>query len=201
MARLASEPDLLALMSHNASAGTRDRFTVESEVDAFVDVLAAAAAQRRGRPHAAHHERVQAVRAREGPLSRAHVPRSASDRLAGPLVGDGFRLRGEEAAFVVDGVRLAAPRRFISNYIQASYEPELVAWLHHNLVPGCVVIDAGAHVGYLSIVMAKLVGDSGHVFAIEPALENAEYLSRNVRANCVLNVDILPVALAEPTRD
>jgi glycosyltransferase involved in cell wall biosynthesis len=43
--RLATEPGLLALMSHNARVGTRNRFTVESEVDAFVDVLASAAAR------------------------------------------------------------------------------------------------------------------------------------------------------------
>jgi glycosyltransferase involved in cell wall biosynthesis len=43
--RLASEPGLLALMSENARTGTQDRFTVESEVDAFVDLLRAAAAR------------------------------------------------------------------------------------------------------------------------------------------------------------
>jgi hypothetical protein len=33
-------------MSHNARIGTRNRFTVESEVDAFVDVLVSASAVR-----------------------------------------------------------------------------------------------------------------------------------------------------------
>ena len=42
--RLGTEPGLLALMSHNARVGTRNRFTIESEVDAFVDVLASASA-------------------------------------------------------------------------------------------------------------------------------------------------------------
>jgi FkbM family methyltransferase len=130
-------------------------------------------------------------------LRRARVPRGASDRLAGLIVGDGLRLRGEEAEFEVNGVKLAAPRRFLSNYIETSYEPELVSWLQHNLAPGCVVIDSGAHVGYLSIVMAALVGNSGHVFAIEPALENVNYLIRNMRTNDARNVDIIPVALAE----
>jgi glycosyltransferase involved in cell wall biosynthesis len=41
--RLATEPGLLARMSDNAQASTRDRFTPEDYVEAFVDVLAAAA--------------------------------------------------------------------------------------------------------------------------------------------------------------
>jgi FkbM family methyltransferase len=142
-------------------------------------------------------ERYRLFRRVESRLRHGHVPRAASDRLAGPIVGGGFRLRGIDAEFEINSVKLVAPRRFVSNYFDTEYEPELVTWLQHTLAPGCVVIDAGAHIGYLSIVMARLVGGSGHVFAIEPALENVEYLSRNVRANCVQNVDILPVALAE----
>ena len=146
---------------------------------------------------ACSRERYKRFRRVERVLRRAHVPRAASDWLAWPIVGYGFRLRGEEAEFEVDGTKLVAPRKFLSAYFQTSYEPELITWLQRKLRPGSVVIDAGAHVGYLSIVMAKLVGDDGHIFAIEPALENVEHLSRNVRANNLGNVDILPIALAD----
>lgn len=43
--RVAEEPGLLATLSKNAGVGTRDRFTIESEVDELVAVLRAAAAQ------------------------------------------------------------------------------------------------------------------------------------------------------------
>jgi glycosyltransferase involved in cell wall biosynthesis len=46
--RLASEPGLLARMSENAMAGTRDRFTLEGYVEAFLDVLRAAASHTGG---------------------------------------------------------------------------------------------------------------------------------------------------------
>ena len=141
-------------------------------------------------------ERYRMFRRVESRLRRARVPQAACDRLARTIVGDDFRLRGDEAEFEINGVRLAAPRRFLSNYLQTSYEPELVTWLQDNLGPGGIVIDAGAHVGYLSIVMAALVGERGHVFAIEPAIENVAYLSRNLRRNGAQNVEILPVALA-----
>lgn len=39
LARLAEDPALLARMSTNASADARDRFTLEGEVDAFVDAM------------------------------------------------------------------------------------------------------------------------------------------------------------------
>jgi glycosyltransferase involved in cell wall biosynthesis len=47
--RLASEPGLLARMSENAMAGTRDRFTLEGYIQAFLDVLRTAAAHVPGR--------------------------------------------------------------------------------------------------------------------------------------------------------
>lgn len=142
-------------------------------------------------------KRYRWLRRMESRLRRAHVPASAlTGWLAGPIVGGGFRLRGDDATFDVDGVRLVTPRRFVPHFIQAPYEPDLLMWLDHNLAPGGVAIDVGAHVGYLSIVMAKLVGSAGHVYAIEPALENVAYLTKNLEANHVRNVDILPVAAA-----
>jgi glycosyltransferase involved in cell wall biosynthesis len=50
---LASEPGLLARMSENARIGSADRFTIESEVEAFVDVLATAVARQKHHPQGA----------------------------------------------------------------------------------------------------------------------------------------------------
>src|SRR5487761_1651846 len=69
-------------------------------------------------------ERYRMFRRVESRLRRARVPQAACDRLARTIVGDDFRLRGDEAEFEINGVRLAAPRRFLSNYLQTSYEPE-----------------------------------------------------------------------------
>jgi glycosyltransferase involved in cell wall biosynthesis len=41
--RIATEPGLIAQMSENARTGARDRFTVESELESFLEVLTAAA--------------------------------------------------------------------------------------------------------------------------------------------------------------
>jgi glycosyltransferase involved in cell wall biosynthesis len=52
--KLASEPGLLARMSENASAGTQDRYTIENEVGAFVDVIAAVIARQKDGPLDSH---------------------------------------------------------------------------------------------------------------------------------------------------
>ena len=61
-------------------------------------------------------------------------------------------------------------------------EPELAS-LSHLLKPGYVFIDVGANVGVFSMKAAKQVGDSGIVIAVEPFMESARQLSRNVSMN------------------
>jgi FkbM family methyltransferase len=68
-----------------------------------------------------------------------------------------------------------------------------VAELEH-LRPGVVVADIGAHIGFLTFLMARLVGDTGRVYAFEPAPENVAYLTRNVASNGATNVVVVPVA-------
>ncbi|MBI2327840.1 FkbM family methyltransferase [Candidatus Curtissbacteria bacterium] len=57
-----------------------------------------------------------------------------------------------------------------------------------NIKLGQVVIDVGAHIGYYSLIFAKLVGSSGRVFAFEPDKNNFSLLVKNVRINNYKNV-------------
>jgi FkbM family methyltransferase len=134
-----------------------------------------------------------ALRRARRALDLIGVPSSVTGRVARlfrPTGGD-----AEGVPFDVGGVRLWAPRRFVANYVGREYEPGLTRLLRETLREGAVVIDAGAHVGYLSILMAREVGAAGRVFAIEPSLENVDFLRRNLAANQVTNVSVLPVAL------
>ncbi|NQT94689.1 MAG: FkbM family methyltransferase [Lentisphaerae bacterium] len=45
------------------------------------------------------------------------------------------------------------------------------------------VLDIGANVGYQAFTMASIVGDGGHVFAVEPDPRNLRLLRANVRLN------------------
>lgn len=59
---------------------------------------------------------------------------------------------------------------------------------------GDTVVDVGANVGIFTVKAAKRVGDKGRVIAIEPERENLKYLKRNVDANNLKNVTIIPKA-------
>lgn len=77
------------------------------------------------------------------------------------------------------------------------YEPETTEIIRSSLGPGMVMVDLGAHLGYFTVLGAKLVGCSGHVFAFEPAPQTRELLARNVRSNgCEQVVTVLPYAVS-----
>ena len=83
-----------------------------------------------------------------------------------------------------------------SRFLRGDYEPETTAALQAELDEGDVFFDVGAHVGYLSVVGARRVDDSGRVFAFEPRPMNREFLLRHLRVNAVTNVTVLETGVA-----
>jgi FkbM family methyltransferase len=90
----------------------------------------------------------------------------------------------------VDGFELCVPNRFAPAYLERPYEPLSTAFLSRHLGPGKVALDVGAHVGVMTLRMARLVGESGLVVAAEPSLENRAYIERNLLKNGLLNVRV-----------
>jgi FkbM family methyltransferase len=74
---------------------------------------------------------------------------------------------------------------FLSGFwmFHAVYEPENTAFFKRTIAPGDVVVDAGANVGYFTVLFGKLVGNSGKVLALEPAPRARAILARNVKRN------------------
>ena len=62
---------------------------------------------------------------------------------------------------------------------------------------GDTVLDLGANIGVYTLIFAKLVGKSGHVFAFEPDPTNFEILSKNVKENKHENVTLVQKAVSE----
>lgn len=62
------------------------------------------------------------------------------------------------------------------------------------LRPGMAVVDAGANVGYFSVLLAKLLGRTGRVFAFEPAPDNHFILEANALLTQQLCPEAAPVA-------
>jgi FkbM family methyltransferase len=76
-------------------------------------------------------------------------------------------------------------------------EPELIHVLFRALKPGDLAVDAGACVGFFTIIMSKLVGPSGKVIAIEPDDRNLSVLRKNLDINDCSNVEIVDQPLSE----
>ncbi|MHB8604252.1 MAG: FkbM family methyltransferase [Thermoplasmatota archaeon] len=77
------------------------------------------------------------------------------------------------------------------------YEPAQTALVTRVVKPGDVVIDAGANVGYYTLLLARLVGPTGRVHAFEPHPANLAMLRRNIAANSFTNVVIHENALSD----
>lgn len=62
-------------------------------------------------------------------------------------------------------------------------EIEFMTLIREQLKPGEVAFDIGANIGYVSLVMAMLVGERGHIYAVEPDSTNFKVLTKNVALN------------------
>jgi len=63
------------------------------------------------------------------------------------------------------------------------YEPGCVRFVRQALRPGMRCLDAGAHAGFYTCLMASLVGETGMVHAFEPMPESYQLLLKNVAEN------------------
>src|SRR4029077_15611045 len=62
---------------------------------------------------------------------------------------------------------------------------------------GDTCIDAGCQIGYYSCLLAKLVGEKGHVYSFDPNPEACLSTQRNLRLNGFSHVEVVQAALAE----
>ncbi|HZQ78268.1 MAG TPA: FkbM family methyltransferase [Acidimicrobiia bacterium] len=75
-----------------------------------------------------------------------------------------------------------------------AYQRDLTLLLRRRLRPDAVVVDGGAHIGVLTLVMAKLC-PAGRVYAFEPSEETRSHLVANLAANGAANVTVETAAL------
>jgi FkbM family methyltransferase len=99
----------------------------------------------------------------------------------------------------VGGVRVAGNHAGHLYYLRELAEGRdrfLVELLVRATPPGGVAVDAGAHIGYLTVHLARAVGPEGRVFAFEPEAGARNALARNVARNGVAGqVEVVPDAL------
>lgn len=86
---------------------------------------------------------------------------------SGPLAGCKFRASTAEKYFLLG----------------AAFEPHVGELLKSLVAPGDIVCDVGAHAGYWTLALARLVGPAGRVIALEPSPRNYARLRGNLALN------------------
>ena len=77
------------------------------------------------------------------------------------------------------------------------HESEARNELAHCVAPGDVVLDIGAHHGLYTLLLSRLVGESGLVHAFEPHPSNVEKLRENIELNGMANVVVNELAVSK----
>lgn len=81
-----------------------------------------------------------------------------------------------------------------------SLEPTETKWVMGTLKPGMVFVDAGANIGYYSLIASSLVGDNGRVYAFEPSDAPYNALARTIKRNMISNIIQVHSALGDTHR-
>ncbi|TAK11228.1 MAG: FkbM family methyltransferase [Anaerolineae bacterium] len=98
------------------------------------------------------------------------------------------------------GLRLQLDMQKEKDYWLGTYEPDLQAALRELAQPGMTAYDVGAHIGYISLLLARAVRPSGRVFAFEPLPANLDRLRANLALNPqIANVTVIPAAASDRT--
>jgi FkbM family methyltransferase len=98
---------------------------------------------------------------------------------------------------VLKGFRMRVDWRLHRSFVYGSWEPEVVQSIQKHVLPRTRVLDIGAQSGFYSLLLSKLVGPGGMVFAFEPLPANFRILEENVRLNNIQNVMIRREAVSD----
>ena len=102
---------------------------------------------------------------------------------------DGFRLHGDHIGQLY----------YARELLESDREATFVALLKSSIGAGMTVVEAGAHIGYVTLQAARAVGPSGRVFAFEANPRAVPLIGqRNLTANGLEErVTVVPLALGD----
>lgn len=95
------------------------------------------------------------------------------------------------------GLQLPVNLKSEKFYWTGVHEQHVQSALERELGPGMIFWDIGAHIGFMSTIAARLVGETGRVISLEPMPDTAARLRRAVDLNELDNVTIIEAAVAD----
>lgn len=145
------------------------------------------------------------VRASAGRFLGTHLPLRGIDRVIRSLYSPDRRertfLRGEIVAW--DGTRYHIDTREFHEWylwVYGQYERRALQRMHRCLREGDVVVDCGANIGSHTCSIARWIGPTGRVVAVEPVPSAAARLEQNCRLNGLENVVVVRGAVSDLQR-
>lgn len=104
------------------------------------------------------------------------------------------------AAGNLAGMKLYLDLQSEKDYWLGTYEPGLQTAICQFVKPGFVAYDVGAHIGYITLQLAKGVGPGGQVTAFEALPANLERLEKNLKLNDLKErVEVVSAAVVDRT--
>jgi FkbM family methyltransferase len=101
----------------------------------------------------------------------------------------------------IDGHKIFLdPKDALDLSTKPEFEPLATKTVKRIVKKGDVVLDIGAHIGYYTLILARLVGEKGRVFAFEPEPNNFALLKKNVEANGYKNVVLIKKAVSDKSQ-
>jgi len=79
----------------------------------------------------------------------------------------------------------------LSLSVVGGHEKTSINIVKKEVKEGDIAIDVGANIGYYTLLLAKLVGPTGHVYAFEASPKNFAILEKNVKVNNYKNVTLI----------
>jgi FkbM family methyltransferase len=129
------------------------------------------------------------IRLDNGPIFFGYPPTDTQRAMYRYFAGEAVRSRLSEALF---GVACDITLRYLRP--RDSNEYNLSRGKYYGFGAGDTVVEVGAFIGYYAMCAADIVGATGRVIAIEAIDENLDILRRNVEANALSNVKVVPKA-------
>jgi FkbM family methyltransferase len=112
------------------------------------------------------------------------------------------KLPGEELVCLpcqglLAGYRMKVDWSRFRSFIYGTWEPEVIQAIRKVVPEGSFAMDIGAHIGFYTLVLSKLVGPAGRVTSFELMPETFKILEENVAMNDCRHVKVINKALLE----
>jgi FkbM family methyltransferase len=129
------------------------------------------------------------------PVRRIPVIGKIVHGLVRKILPAGTRLSVAVRSGVAAGLLLSVDPRYEAGYAAGVHETRLLKVLALHLRRGDVLYDVGAHVGFISLVAARLVGSEGKIYAFEPDPENSKRILEHRGMNALPQIEVVPTAI------